>query len=551
MKVQRVRMVSFTVHGDTTVELPERGLVLFTGHNGSGKSSVLEAIAHAGWNESLRDEPGWVDGRNSGIALYTDALTIVRNRKSSGGTPSLTWQETGQTGTEFATNTKAQESLQSRIGTFEAWRRTHVFSSSDGVTFAATRDSDRKRLLEEFLGLDLDPALKACRKDIHEQTAKLAKLESDARVLMERVVGIDRGIEQMRAALAEMAPSGALPDIDAMRAEAEKLRGQVAAAEAEVARLASLDAKLELGKLQGEANRLKCVLAQLSLDSECPECEQPIDANHLAAMRIMANEAQIAAEQKAREVAELEADRAAELEEAREIASALQQRYLTLVEQGRAAVQAQTAAAEREAARASGQQRIDAALAERSKVAEEQVACVEARLAAKDELEVLRACERVLGTTGVRAHILGRSLSGVEAVANARLSQIAGAGWGIQLRPITETKTGVTDKISLRVQNPRRAWHSYKAASAGERRRFDLALVLGFAALLGGDGTGTLWFDEALDSVDRDTVPRVCAVLRELAIDRCVVVITHSDDLVAQLRPDRHYNFDGGIATVK
>jgi energy-coupling factor transporter ATP-binding protein EcfA2 len=49
----------YVPHRDTHIELPDTGLVVVYGLNGSGKSSLVEAYAAAMWGRSLRGASAW------------------------------------------------------------------------------------------------------------------------------------------------------------------------------------------------------------------------------------------------------------------------------------------------------------------------------------------------------------------------------------------------------------------------------------------------------------------------------------------------------------
>ena len=52
--IRRVELTDFISHSDNTVELGS-GLTVFVGHNGSGKSSVIDAITFALFGKHTRD----------------------------------------------------------------------------------------------------------------------------------------------------------------------------------------------------------------------------------------------------------------------------------------------------------------------------------------------------------------------------------------------------------------------------------------------------------------------------------------------------------------
>ena len=63
------------------------------------------------------------------------------------------------------------------------------------------------------------------------------------------------------------------------------------------------------------------------------------------------------------------------------------------------------------------------------------------------------------------------------------------------------------------------------------------------AAAASGRDAGTLWVDEAFDSLDVDGVASVVEALEEIAKERCVVVITHNADLAARLPAVSKHHF--------
>ena len=70
MHIQKVYLENFGPHAALFVDLPKNGLFLVTGHNGSGKSTVIEAVNWVIWGQTLRgaartalfgftQNPGW------------------------------------------------------------------------------------------------------------------------------------------------------------------------------------------------------------------------------------------------------------------------------------------------------------------------------------------------------------------------------------------------------------------------------------------------------------------------------------------------------------
>ena len=86
----------------------------------------------------------------------------------------------------------------------------------------------------------------------------------------------------------------------------------------------------------------------------------------------------------------------------------------------------------------------------------------------------------------------------------------------------------------------------YKQGSGGERKRIDLAVSLAFAHIMrmGSEGDSNLLFlDEIAEALDEDGIEGVYRVIRELAKDRKVFVITHHPILLSKLEGCRSLTF--------
>jgi DNA repair exonuclease SbcCD ATPase subunit len=165
------------------------------------------------------------------------------------------------------------------------------------------------------------------------------------------------------------------------------------------------------------------------------------------------------------------------------------------------------------------------------------------------EVNLLLEVESVLGTEGFRANILGKALNGIEAMANNWLAKVSKPGVYIKLNPYSELKKGgVRDRIQMVVHGVG-GGYGYNATSDGERRRIDIALLLAlsdFAASTQGVIPGTLFIDEALDGLDDSGYVAVADVLHEVSQQRCIVVISHDENLAQTMRPVKHYKIKEG-----
>ena len=558
LHIKQIEMKQFATHDASRVNLPERGLVAVTGPNGSGKSTMIEAVATGLWGESLRGELGWRAGIAGEVTIQTDGVAVTRKR-SKAGASKVEWNEQGRESVAYETATKAQTALEVLVGSYEVWRRTCVLSSLDSAAFSLARDVDRKRLLEEFLGLEMfDAGLTAARADLKAATAKASAASSLVRDLTQRRSFAD---SQLRQAQEDAAVSSAeaRPVAD-VRADLDRVSGLLKGAQqdaseasARAQQVARTVRELEQAGASVDAEA-RAEMARLSRlrDDQCPTCGQGVADVRAHISQEVADLRQKADAQRAAVSAQLasaRADHAAALEEAEELAS--EARALSAKAQAlQADLRVSEAAAKRTAAlesrRAEAQAAFDKADGQLGKATED--AATTAR-----EVEYLEAVERVLGLRGVRAQVLDRALGALEQTANAWLSRMPTAQGALvlTLSGSTTQKTGtVVDAISLRVGG-----RAYASCSGGERRRVDVALLLALRelAVAAHGRDGTIWADEVFDALDVQGVQDAAAALREMASDRLVVVVTHSPDLLAALRPDVRISLalDGEKSVVK
>lgn len=534
MNVRKIFAKEFMHYAEVAVDLPGRGVVLVTGPNGSGKSSLVECVSYAGWGETLRGTSPWPKGAKGQLHVVTESeestcggLSLARAVK--GGKNTLRW-DCGESidAPEFPNNTKAQEALERIIGPHDVWKRSHVFSSQDAAHFTLATDSERKRLLESLLGLAIfDDALARCRVDRKKAEESYQAVFMRTSVLSERAEGEKRRLADAKLAL-QAAPA---PEDEALKAKAAELARLISSTADEQKRTAEAISALErscgahdttLRMLDARVQRVK--------GSQCDACGQPVDRAYRDKVA-----AEAADERRAAEDLRLSAvaKRTSLIETANELSS-----YRGKLVDKLASVRATLATADR-------------ARAEHTRLAK-LVAEVEASLASAEKekatnaeeearratvLHELEACEQVLGMKGVRAHMLGRALVALEAAANAWLARIAGPGVTVSLRSHVEKKSGgISDAIGLEVVGVGGGL-GYRAASGGERRRIDVALLLGMASIAeasAGAAPGTLFFDEVFDSLDQQGVTSVWAILNEISADRAVVVISHNEAIWGQ-----------------
>lgn len=530
MHVRRVTMKRFIRHENSTYTFPATGIVTITGPNEVGKSSIIEGIACGLWGKTICGADPWAASKGS-VEVETDRVVVRREYK--GGRTRLYWRLlTEEKFRDYATMTKAQEDLESVVGPFALWRKTSVYSSADAAQFSTASDAERKRLLETLLGLDVfDAALAACRSDLRSVGDARGTLVLRREVLAERIAGYERALADSGL----VAPGDEKVDPAALRVEARELSRLIAEGETMLRDLRGSSAKdaERAVRADSECGAVAAKLSALSGD-RCPTCDQPIPKEMRAALQ--------GEVLRARQEADALRDRARTLmEEGSTQADEIGEEQQELV-QRRAMLLTRASTAERDAERCAEAAKAAARAGRDLEAARVELKDLEERFAALTrELDEVHAAENVLGLRGVRAHLLGRTLKGIEGAANVHLGRIARSDLRITLRPFTEKRTGgVSDAIAMDVKDGRVS-RPYRAFSGGARRRLDVSLLLALSevsAAAHGVDPGTIAFDEPFDALDADGIRAVSEVVRRMAERRLVVVVTHRPELVADLQAD-------------
>lgn len=531
----------------TIVDVPETGLVVVTGDNGSGKSTLIEVVCHALWGKSLRGKTAWrnVKGGSKAGVVLGDGTKITRKREGKRSHVEIVRPGPGDDGDVYDTATKAQGAIDAEFGTFDVWRRSCVFSSSDAAHFSGATDGERKRLLETVLGLErFDPALEACREELKSERTRvevcertLVSSEKMVAIEQERLDEAQRDLEGLEAPTSEPYPDAPTPtvteveippepDLEAGKARFEKLETIAARLE---------DIEHEIGVLREVANsadreraanaarveQTQKNFGKLGDATRCPTCRQEVTDKHRGRLEHglstfvseieKKNEKLVAKRDAAREeIADLEA----EMKSLRSDRESTQRE----IEAGRAAARAHAQAKERAANVAERDEREHAqrmaehkrqceAVAERNRAAKERYNTRQVMLKSRvresnerlakledemdeaasdlDEARIavaeLEACEVALGLKGIRAQVLGRALDGIQAVANLWLERICGEGLSLVLKPYSEKKSGKGVTDSISLVITGAGGGDYLGASGGQRRRLDVALLLALA----------------------------------------------------------------------
>lgn len=544
MLIRKLHIKNFMSHKETSLELPDKGVVLVTGANGSGKSSIAESVATAVWGKTLRGSSPWVQDHAGSVSLEAevgDTIYTFDRTATKSGRASASFEPSPAT---YSTNTKTQDAINDITGSFDAWRRCSVFSSQDAAHFTLATDSERKRLLETLLGLDkFDTALGLCRDEGKEISAKIRDLD---REMIRKSTELERcrhsikenkeklGYEKQKSRY-ECAPPEEIE-------KAERRLEELGQKSTRIERRVREDSQT-IYALRPEKKQL---IKELTLfdNDKCPTCEQSLKGKSLQALKkekqqkLRATEEELEALEEG--IASLSGEVAEIEKEMRELGHFLsQEEFYRNSQEG--ALMTHLAECIRD-------------LEKEEKALEVALGKMKIKMGSLEYDKALNDnTQTVLGTKGVRAHILTTALEALELTANKWLQKITTSGAHIEIRPYAQNKSGTRkEAISLDVVGIGDD-KGYKALSGGQRRRVDVAILLGLAELARAashTSRSTVFFDEVFDSLDEEGVSLVSSVIEEMGEERSVVVISHSPDFVAGLSPCMHVSIKKGEVSV-
>lgn len=598
VQVSKIQIEGFAAtDSEQTLELPRRGLVVVTGPNGAGKTSLIEAVAHAGWDQSIKDDAKGCfrevrDGSSASIQLR-DGTWITRTMLS-GRRKKVRIIEPNTTAPDFELPTRMRPQLEALLGDFKVWRSTCVFTSSS-KSFTGATDGERKRMLEQVLELSVfDAALTGARsqlKDADERSADLERQrelgDAKAGALADRLADLAKQLEHVRASPPVLTLPAEPEDLGSADAEPEGVepldvaqnRLREAEEHARADQQAVADARAEIGAREREINTFRTKIRSLDADTtQCPTCGTTLDKTaaqghaHDIQLEIEALQAEIETvlrpELATRQTAANEADKvtaaarqgftaARDGEQRRKAREQQRERYRAARERWQQACAGASLEHEKRVA----------AHGERLAQLEQQINDLELEqfdledagdtlhaelLELKTERRELRACVDALGLKGIRANLMTGLLSTVEQLANRWLEDLGNLR--IELRPYAPRSDGDGDLDVIHLKIIGGGGGRYGDCSQGQQRRIDIAILLALSEAVGGLGAkdaSTLFFDEVFDALDPGGQAAVARVIRELARERCCVVITHVPQLAHELRADLLVSVVEGKIAVK
>ena len=245
MRIERIRLVNFTTHEDTILEFAP-GINIITGSNGSGKSSVVQALYFALFGRGLyygrKDELVRHGSRNLMVELHLDGDRLRSIRRTLRGVETE--------GVDITSSSQLKEYL-FRFFNISPRRLVNTLLIKQGETtsFVDRSPSERLKLYESIVGVDtlraIMDALSALSRRYAEfiRDMNLQALEEEIRSLTREMEDLSREIEDARKRSAVLREK--LGKLDEEIGELEKKLREREALEKEMVRLKSALERVE------------------------------------------------------------------------------------------------------------------------------------------------------------------------------------------------------------------------------------------------------------------------------------------------------------------
>jgi DNA repair exonuclease SbcCD ATPase subunit len=584
MRFEELRIRGFLSFGpdEQVVKLGKRGLVLVEGenlddatvaNNGSGKSSISEALLWALYGETLRGVSGddvvnrkVKSGCRVEVSFTNDngeSFKVIRHRKDPveknrlefiGGKAGLTANEASAT----------EEHITQAVGMdFETFTSAVVFGQGQLKHFASMTDKEMKAVIDKLVGIQqLVDAHKAAKADLTATTQELRDLEAK-RVDTTSLEGFLRDAERERdewgglqAKLIKKLEAAVVPQVSTAKVvkQMQEARDLFAVAvQDEEAKAKVLEkADREVATALAEATALERSIAKLTTQTTgmCQSCGADVDAKNVARHRKEMEKDLAAAHEVTTAVSAKRLKARTARNEARDLVKQASDVVDTLKTEMANITAANARASESETrleeARSATNPHEKAVSKFKTKIAEVEAANALVAKKAKAKLGEVKLREFVVAMFSDKGGPGLPPLKGllVESVApflNKKLAYysrfLTDGAISVEFETTTTLKSGEQrESYGLKAKN-RYGADAYEGSSGGERRKIDAAVFFAFQALAASRSAEQIrfgCFDEVFDALDETAQE----AMMELLVEECskkdmVLVITQRNDLAA------------------
>lgn len=544
-----------------TISLNTHSSTFFSGLNGSGKSTMLDAIFFALFGKPFRDinKPNLVNSKNKGhcevvlnFKKRMHSYQIVRGIKPT----KFEIYEDGVLIDQDAKSLDYQKFLETSIlkTSERAFRQIVMIEAKDFVPFMRLNAGHRREFIENLLdiGIFSDMAkLNKSKMDTNRQRLR----EADENIkLLENSIHLHKSYAQKIAHIQKK-------DIDDLKKkiEAEKASLRDAETALEDAKAESNEAKkkydAELKKFQKDESDYKKILITIAnseerLDEElsffidhdnCPTCKQGISHDHKASVQasidnkkegLLAKRKNLdgvskALEKRRKKLAKLEGDWSDKRQAVSDL-DVVRRRHKWVLEEAESDLA--KAVKEAEEASAASKESVDI-----GKIEEELIAAKARRSELLEDRRYMEIANGLLKDGGIKTKVIREYVPIINGLINKYLFRF---GLAVNFT--------LNEEFNEVIKSRYRDNFQYGNFSNGQKQRIDMAIILTWreiAKLKNNTNCNLLILDETFDSsLDDKAIDEFIAAIHEMETDSNIFVISHKMPLADKFK--RHIRFE-------
>lgn len=526
-----------------TIHLNKSPTTLIGGHNGAGKSTVLEAMTYALFGKSLKKVKltGLINAINKKKMLVT--ITFVKNGKTyrvvRGEKPKVfEIYCDNQLYNQTAASRDNQTQLEYILGVdFKMFTQVLVLNKERYVPFMDLDASSRRKVVEDVLDISaFSVASEIVKEQMKESTTKISNLKYDLDITTDKLKNVKALIREVEANTSSLVQeqkniiSDAVTRIESIELERQNLSQGVAEGIAEInSKLTVFKTKrreIEMFRTQfnfkiGDMRKTRSFYTD---NDSCPTCNQPINLTlrktKQSEVDVSLSEYQDALNSCMVQLDELSSGEQV-LNQEMSIYAAKQQKIQDLDNQKRLLI-LRANDAEKMILKLSGSTPVDQYLLQAQDLDDhlsEVTNNLNLEFANEAQLKILRD---LLKDDGIKAHIIAEYLDFL----NDRINKYL---YSMDFYLNLTLDSNFNDTI----HNSQYEGFVYDNLSTGQKCRVNLAIwlaLLEVASVKNSIACNTLFLDEILENIDADGVQLVMKLIRSKLSDKNVFVITQRFD---------------------
>lgn len=566
-------------------DFKDRGIVLVEGlnednknssnSNGAGKSTIFESVVFSLYGKTLRgqkkDDVIMPGKKNCETILdFKSGENEYRVERKRGKESSLNLWKNGKD--ISAMDIRATQLKIDEIIPYNLFSNAVFFSGSTFESFVLASDADKKDLMSSMFGLSLfDKAKdiaskksKEIKNDLVQGEAKFNYLKIDIERLKKekrdqelkwKELQKETDVEEMRKSLIQMENTRKKNKemINAIKEETKELRGKKD-------KLLELESKYsgDLRDFRNQKNNIDKELdkiGELKEQGKCPTCGQKISGDYkgdeiakLEAQFFAVNESITVCEKNASKVQKVLGEIKGEIEKKEEEEYKIDRKEVDVEEKSNALSKELNRMENEISIIETSVSKIAVEIENKKK---EFVKIEKGIETLKEDFEIYEFWKEGFSPRGISNFILELYLPELNQLVDEYLSYLFDEEVGIRFLPFEELKTGKRrERWSVELTG---SLSSYINCSNGERRRIDLAIMLGLNKLLRNrlGGINLLVVDEAFDPLDEQGVESVLDLLSEQIKDiESFFVVTQRHDFGERFDKKIVVRKRGGVSEV-